>query len=46
MTPQYDVLLSKLAEDKFNKLIRADRKLGEQVAKATRRRLRYRMVAG
>lgn len=34
MTPQYSVILSKLADDKFNKLIRADRKLGEQVAKA------------
>jgi len=34
MTPQYSVILSKLAEDKFDKLVRADRKLGEQVAKA------------
>ena len=37
MTPQYNVILSKLADDKFNKLIRADRKLGEQVAKAIER---------
>lgn len=34
MTAQYSVILSKLAEDKFDKLIGADRKLGEQVAKA------------
>lgn len=34
MTPQYSVILSKLADDKFDKLIRADRNLGEQVAKA------------
>ena len=34
MTPQYGIVVSKLADDKFNKLIRADRKLGEQVAKA------------
>ena len=34
MTPQYNVILSKLAESKFDKLIHSDRKLGEQVAKA------------
>src|SRR5438132_5409384 len=34
MTPQYSVILSKLADDKFNKLIGADRTLGEQVTKA------------
>ncbi len=34
MTPQYNVILSKLADNKFDKLIRSDRKLGEQVAKA------------
>ena len=31
MTPQYNVILSKLAESKFDKLIHSDRKLGEQV---------------
>jgi hypothetical protein len=34
MTPLYNVVLSKLAESKFDKLIHSDRKLGEQVAKA------------
>ena len=34
MTPQYTVILSKLAENKFDKLIHSGRKLGEQVAKA------------
>jgi len=34
MTPQHNVILSKLAESKFDKLIHSDRKLGEQVAKA------------
>ena len=34
MTPQYNVILSKLAESKFDKLINSDRKLGEQMAKA------------
>ena len=33
MTPQYNVILSKLAESKFDKLIHSDRKLGEQVAR-------------
>jgi mRNA-degrading endonuclease RelE of RelBE toxin-antitoxin system len=37
MTSPYSVILSKLAESKFDKLIRSDRKLGEQVAKAVDR---------
>ena len=30
----YTVVLSKLAQEKFDRFIRADRKLGEQIAKA------------
>lgn len=31
---RYAVVLSKLAQEKFDRLIHADRKLGEQIAKA------------
>ena len=34
MTPRYAVVLSKLAQEKFDHFIQADRKLGEQIAKA------------
>ena len=34
MTAHYAVVLSKLAQEKFERFIRADRKLGEQIAKA------------
>ena len=34
MTARYTVVLSKLAQEKFDRFIRADRKLGEQLAKA------------
>ena len=34
MTVRYTVVLSKLAQEKFDRFIRADRKLGEQIAKA------------
>ena len=34
MTVQYTVVLSKLAKEKFDQFIRADHKLGEQIAKA------------
>ncbi len=34
MTRQYAVVFSKIAQDKFDQLIRADRKIGEQLAKA------------
>ena len=37
MTVRYTVVLSKLAQEKFNRFIRADRKLGEQLAKAIER---------
>ena len=45
MTPQYNVILSKLAESKFDKLINSDRKLGEQVAKAIDRVASTRILA-
>lgn len=34
MTDRYAVVLSKLAQEKFDRFLRADRKLGEQIAKA------------
>ena len=34
MTSRYTVVLSKLAQEKFDTFIRADRKLGQQLAKA------------
>ena len=34
MTTPYTVVLSKLAEEKFDRFIRADRTLGEQLARA------------
>lgn len=34
MTVRYTVVLSKLAQEKFDRFIRANRKLGEQIAKA------------
>ena len=34
MTTRYTVVLSKLAQERFDRFIRADRKLGEQIAKA------------
>lgn len=34
MTTRYTVVLSKLAQEQFDRFIRADRKLGEQIAKA------------
>lgn len=34
MTVRYTVVLSKLAQEKFDHFIRADRKLGEQIANA------------
>ena len=34
MTVRYTVVLSKLAQEKFDHFIRADRKRGEQIAKA------------
>ena len=34
MTTRYTVVLSRLAQDKFDQVIHADRKLGEQLAKA------------
>ena len=34
MTVRYTVVLSKLAQEKFDRFIRADRTLGEQIAKA------------
>ncbi len=34
MTGKFTVLFSKLAQEKFDYFIRADRKLGEQIAKA------------
>ena len=34
MTVRFTVLFSKLAQEKFDHFIRADRKLGEQIAKA------------
>ncbi len=34
MTGRYTVVLSKLAQEKFDQFIHADRKLGEQIAKA------------
>ena len=37
MTVRYTVVLSKSAQEKFNRFIRADRKLGEQLAKAIER---------
>ena len=37
MTERYTVVLSKLAQSKFDRLIQADRRLGEQVAKAVDR---------
>lgn len=37
MTARYTVVLSKLAQEKFDRFIRADRKLGEQLAKAIER---------
>ena len=45
MTPQYNIILSKLAESKFDKLIHSDRKLGEQVAKAIDRVASTRILA-
>jgi len=37
MTTRYTVVLSKVAQEKFDRFIRADRKLGEQLAKAIER---------
>ena len=34
MTVKYTVVLSKLAKEKFDRFIRVDRKIGEQLAKA------------
>lgn len=34
MTTRYTVVLSKLAKEKFDRFLYADRKLGEQIAKA------------
>ncbi|MDO8730703.1 MAG: type II toxin-antitoxin system RelE/ParE family toxin [Candidatus Omnitrophota bacterium] len=34
MTSRYTVVLSKLAQEKFDRFFRTDRKLGEQLAKA------------
>jgi len=34
MTSKYTVVFSKLAQEKFDRFIRADRRLGEQIAKA------------
>lgn len=34
MTSRYTVVLSKLAQEKFDRFLRADRKLAEQLAKA------------
>ena len=34
MTTRYAVVLSKLAQEKFDRFIQADRKLGRQIAKA------------
>lgn len=34
MTPRHTVVLSKLAREKFDRFIRADRKIGEQIARA------------
>ncbi len=34
MTARYAVLFSELAQEKFDRFIRADRKVGEQIAKA------------
>lgn len=34
MTVRYTVIFSKLAQEKFDRFIRASRKLGEQIAKA------------
>ena len=34
MTVRYTVVLSKLAQEKFDRLMQADRKRGEQIAKA------------
>ena len=37
MTVRYTVVLSKVAQEKFDRFIRVDRKLGEQLAKAIER---------
>ena len=37
MTIRYTIVFSKLAESKFEQCIRADRKLGEQIAQAIER---------
>ena len=37
MTARYTVVLSRLSQEKFDRFIRADRKLGEQLAKAIER---------
>jgi len=37
MTARFTVVLSKLAQEKFDRLIHADRKLGEQLARAIER---------
>ncbi len=37
MTARYTVVLSKAAQEKFDRFIRADRTLGEQLAKAIER---------
>ena len=37
MTTRYTVVLSKVAQEKFDRFILADRKLGEQLAKAIER---------
>ena len=34
MTARYTVILSKLAQERFDRCIRADRRIGEQIAKA------------
>ena len=37
MTARYTVVLSKIAQEKFDRFIRADRKLGQQLARAIER---------
>ena len=34
MTPRFTVVLSELAQERFHRFIRADRKLGERIAQA------------
>ena len=46
MTARYTVVLSKLAQEKFDRFVRADRKLGEQLAKAIDRLSRHPELGG